>query len=98
METALREVLEETGIDIMQKGYSLLDCRQANQYEIRSLWAHRYPPGTRWNTEYVFSLEVDGSDEITLTEHLQYQWLSKQDALALVWSDTNKQGIQKFVP
>ena len=98
IQTAIREVKEETGIDIAESGYHIVDCRQANQFEIRSLWTHRYPPGTKFNTEYVFKLEVSGADAIVLTEHLQYQWLPKSEALQRVWSETNKSAIERFVP
>lgn len=98
IQTAVREVEEETGIDIERSEYHVNDCRQANQYEIRSLWAYRYPPGTKYNTEYVFSVEVKGNETIRLTEHLSYEWLSREKAIERVWSDTNKQAIERFVP
>ena len=98
IQTAIREVGEETGIDVVSGNYQVVDCRQANQFEIRSIWSHRYAPGTRFNTEYVFSLQVHGTESIRLTEHLQYQWLSKSHAIERVWSDTNKQAILRFVP
>ena len=97
-QTALREVKEETGIDIQAAAYQLMDCQQTNQYEIRPRWQHRYPPGTKINTEYVFALEVSGEDNISLTEHSDYQWLEKSQAIVKVWSNTNRQAIIKFVP
>jgi dATP pyrophosphohydrolase len=96
--TALREVWEETGIDIQGSGYTLVDCRQSNRYEIRPRWQHRYPPNTPFNTEYVFSLEVSAQDLITLTEHSSYLWLDKTQAMDKVWSDTNRQAICDHVP
>ncbi len=97
VDTALREVKEETGIDIALSRYQLIDCRQTNQYEIRPLWRHRYAPNIKVNTEYVFCVQVSGNDNIQLTEHLQYMWLTKRDAIDRVWSDTNKQAIEQFV-
>lgn len=98
-QTATREVLEETGIDVLAQDYRITDCRQINQYKIRELWRHRYAPEVDVNTEYVFSLEVDSQQEcIELTEHLAYQWLDKQQAIDKVWSDTNKEAIRRFVP
>lgn len=98
VQTAYREVLEETGIDLSLPAYKLLDCRQTNQYLIRKQWRHRYPPDTPCNTEYVFAVQVVGDELISLTEHLCYFWLDKPEAAAKVWSDTNRQAIRAFVP
>jgi dATP pyrophosphohydrolase len=97
MQTAEREVLEETGIDIRAQHYQLIDCKQTNQYEIRERWRHRYPPDTKVNTEYVFAVQVVDGQKITLTEHSAYLWLSKPEAMAKVWSPSNKAAIQDFV-
>lgn len=96
--TAKREVFEETGIDVIAKGLDILDCRCVNQYEIRPIWRHRYAPECQFNTEHVFALRVKGDEKIALTEHLTFKWLSKQQAIDLAWSETNKQAIAKFVP
>ncbi len=69
-----------------------------NQYEIRSRWLHRYPPGTVHNTEHVFSLQINSDLPIVLTEHLQYEWVSKDEALARLWSPSNKEAVSLFVP
>ncbi len=57
LETATRELREETGIDANAYG-GLADWRLENVYEIFPQWRHRYPPGTTHNTEHVFALEV----------------------------------------
>ncbi|WJG08115.1 dihydroneopterin triphosphate diphosphatase [Aliiglaciecola sp. LCG003] len=97
-ETASREVAEETGIHIETHSLQLIDCGCTNQYVIRDIWRHRYPPNCRYNTEYVFALQVTGDEVIKLTEHLSYQWLDKHQAIDKVWSDTNRAAIIKFVP
>jgi dATP pyrophosphohydrolase len=97
VETALREVLEETGIDIKAKNYQLIDCRYTNQYIIRPQWRHRYPPDALYNTEYCFTLEVKKTDKITLTEHLSFEWHSKEEAIEIAWSKSNKDAIDNFI-
>jgi dATP pyrophosphohydrolase len=98
IETALREVLEETSIDIIQSAYQLVDCQKINTYDIRDRWKHRYPPGTPYNTEHVFSVEVANTQSISLTEHSAYFWLDKTSAIKKVWSDTNREAIFLYVP
>ncbi|MGO4892367.1 dihydroneopterin triphosphate diphosphatase [Flavobacterium sp. W21_SRS_FM6] len=98
LQTAIREVREETGIDITASNYQLVDCKQTNQYEIRSRWRHRYPPDVSTNTEYVFSVQVVNDQQIILTEHSAFSWLPKAQAIEKVWSETNKAAIERFVP
>lgn len=98
IETAKREVLEETGIDISQFSYELIDCHKINTYEIRERWKHRYPPGTPFNTEHVFALQVTDDQPISLTEHSAYLWLDKTSAMKKVWSDSNREAISLYVP
>ncbi|MEP1445645.1 MAG: dihydroneopterin triphosphate diphosphatase [Paraglaciecola sp.] len=97
-ETALREVFEETGIDISKDGYQLIDCQKINTYEIRDKWKHRYPPNTAFNTEHVFAVEVSNDQSVYLTEHSAYFWLDKITAMEKVWSDTNREAIALYVP
>jgi dATP pyrophosphohydrolase len=98
IKTALREVLEETSIDIIESAYQLIDCQKINTYEIRDRWKHRYPPGTPYNTEHVFVVEVSNEQSIVLTEHSAYLWLDKSSAMQKVWSDTNREAISLYVP
>lgn len=97
-QTAMREVAEETGINIQTLALKLVDCNCTNQYEIRDIWLYRYAPQVKFNTEHVFALQVSGTEPIILTEHSAYQWLDKQAAIEKVWSQTNKKAIQQFVP
>ena len=101
IQTALREVHEETGIDLRQAMFTttqIMDCRQVNQYVIREDWRYRYAKNVTSNFEYVFCAQIPADSPIVLTEHLQYSWLSKPEAIQKVWSNTNKQAIAKFVP
>jgi dATP pyrophosphohydrolase len=96
LQTAYREVLEETGLDLKMLGCEVIDCRTVNQYKIREDWRKRYPPGTLYNNEYVFRVLVPNDSVILLTEHTDYTWLSAQDAIEKVWSETNKLAIKNF--
>lgn len=92
-DTAIREVREETGLDVPQ--YALSDWQKQNDYEIYPHWRHRYPPGITRNTEHVFGLQLPQSVTVQLTprEHLNFQWLAWQDAAEKVFSPSNRAAI-----
>ena len=96
--TAVREVREETGIEIGSAGVPdahLRDWQLSNVYEIYPVWRHRYAPGVTHNTEYVFGLLVPRATPIVLAprEHLQHQWLPWQAAADLCFSPSNAEAI-----
>lgn len=94
LETATRELREETGIDANAFG-GLVDWHLANVYEIFPQWRHRYPPGTTRNTEHVFALEVPAAIPVALapSEHLRHAWLPWQEAAAKCFSWSNRDAI-----
>jgi dihydroneopterin triphosphate diphosphatase len=94
LETATRELHEETGIDALRSGV-LRDWDMSNEYEIFPKWRHRYPPGTTHNTEHVFGLEVEREVPVTLNprEHVGYAWLPWRDAAAKCFSWSNRDAI-----
>ncbi len=91
--TAMREALEETGLDANR--YELTDWLVENVYDIYPVWRHRYAPGTTHNTEHVFGLELPGVVAVQLSprEHLSYMWLPWQEAAGKVFSPTNRAAI-----
>ncbi len=93
LETAIREVMEETGLNA--GNYRLTDWHERNVYEIYPVWQHRYPPGTTHNTEHVFGLELPGIAPVKLSprEHLSHMWLPWQDAAEKVFSPSNRAAI-----
>jgi dihydroneopterin triphosphate diphosphatase len=95
LQTATREVLEETGIDIERQGGDLRDWGLANVYEIYPVWRHRYAPGVSRNTEHVFGLTVPDGTPVTLAprEHLQYRWLPWREAADLCFSPSNAEAV-----
>lgn len=98
VETAVREVFEETGIRVGSAGVpfdNLRDWQLSNIYEIYPVWRHRYAPGVTRNTEHVFGLQVPRDIAITLAprEHLQYQWLPWREAADQCFSPSNAEAI-----
>lgn len=93
VETARREVFEETGIDVA-KGI-LRDWQMTNRFEIFAEWRHRYPPGVTHNDEHVFSLELPAVCPVTVApdEHLSSRWLPWQQAAAECFSWSNRDAI-----
>lgn len=93
IDTAHREVLEETGLD--SRLFRLSDWQQTNTYEIFPEWRHRYAPGVTCNTEHVFSLELPARQPVLIApgEHLAYAWHPWQEAAARCFSASNRDAI-----
>ena len=93
VETAIREVAEETGLDARQ--FVLSDWRRENLYEIYPGWRHRYALGVTHNTEHVFGLTLPAPIAIQVSprEHLGFVWLPWRDAAARCFSWTNREAI-----
>ncbi|MBL8430550.1 MAG: dihydroneopterin triphosphate diphosphatase [Dechloromonas sp.] len=92
--TARREVLEETGIDTASG--QLVDWKLTNTFEIFDEWRHRYAPGVTHNTEHVFSLRLANRPEAVTTtpdEHRDWQWLPWTEAAERCFSWTNRDAI-----
>lgn len=98
VDTAIREVGEETGIvvgsDQVPPG-QLRDWQLSTVYEIYPIWRHRYAPGVTHNTEHVFGLTVPRGIPVTLAprEHTRWQWLSWREAAKQCFSPSNAQAI-----
>lgn len=95
LDTATRELQEETGIRADGHVIRLVDWHLENIYEIYPVWRHRYGPGVTHNTEHVFSVCVPRDIAITLSarEHLQYCWLPYIDAADRCFSASNAEAI-----
>ncbi len=96
--TALREVMEETGIDGAAPGCVLSDWQQRNVYEIFPTWRHRYASGVTHNTEHVFSLCVPAGTPVVLAprEHLAHAWLPCEAAAQRCFSPSNAEAIRQL--
>lgn len=109
IDTAIREVGEETGIMVTpdstaaaQGAHSthvpladLRDWHLSNIYEIYPVWRHRYAPGITQNTEHVFGLLVPREIPVTLAprEHSDYQWLPYREAADKCFSPSNAEAV-----
>ena len=95
LETARRELFEETGIVADGTDIVLHDWHLSNVYEIYPVWRHRYAPGVTHNTEHVFSVCVPRTIPIVLAprEHLQYAWLPLLEAADRCFSSSNAEAI-----
>ncbi|CAK9884816.1 MAG: Dihydroneopterin triphosphate diphosphatase [Candidatus Erwinia impunctatus] len=95
IETAIREVREETGIDITGEKLTLTDAQRQIEFEIFAHYRHRYAPGVTHNQEHWFYLALPAEREVQLTEHLAYRWLPRIEAAALTLSWSNAQAIDE---
>lgn len=93
LETARREVMEETGLNTAH--FKLTDWQTTNEFEIFPQWRHRYAPGITHNIEHVFSLEVPENQLITTEpkEHRAHQWKHYTEAADLCFSSSNRDAI-----
>jgi dATP pyrophosphohydrolase len=95
IDTATRELYEETGIVADGGVIALRDWHLSNIYEIYPVWRHRYAPGVTHNTEHVFSVCVPRDVAVTLSprEHLSHVWLPYVDAADRCFSSSNAEAI-----
>lgn len=95
LDTAARELFEETGIVADGGNIALRDWHLSNVYEIYPVWRHRYALGVTHNTEHVFSVCVPRDVPVTLNprEHLRYAWLPYLEAADRCFSPSNAEAI-----
>lgn len=93
VDTAIREVAEETGIDA--RAGTLVDWGIENVFEIYSKWRSRFAPGVTHNRERVFGLTVPRNTRVVLApkEHTHYMWLPWQEAAEKCFSWSNRDAI-----
>ena len=93
LETAVREVGEETGLEI--RGDQLRSWPGENVYTIMPEWRHRFAPDVTHNRERVFSLCLPAPCDITIApnEHRAWHWLPCTEAAAACFSASNREAI-----
>lgn len=94
---ALREVHEETGLDVADV---LVDCGRQNRFPILPAWRSRYAPDVENNLEHVFSARLPARRPVTLNpgEHRQAAWLPLEQARQKASSSTNRAAIGRLDP
>lgn len=95
-EAAIREVMEETGLDA--NVLPLVDWQISNVYEIYPHWRYRYAPGVTENTEHVFGLELPAPQVVQLSpqEHVRQEWVDWREAAKRVFSWTNVEALREL--
>jgi len=95
-DTAVREVLEETGLQA--NNYALTDWQVSHEYEIYEHWRYRYAPGVTQNIEHLFGLELPTPVDVQLApdEHVRYEWVDWREAAKRVFSWTNVEALRKL--
>jgi len=98
-EAAIREVFEETGIDVTAlPADSLQDMQHVIDYEIYPDWRYRYAPGVISNREHWFTLAVPINIPVHLAprEHTAFEWLPYADAAKRCFSESNSAAILRL--
>lgn len=97
MQTAIRELKEETGLNA---GDTLVDLNLSHQYEIFPQWRHRYAPGTTENTEHAFALKLEDVVDVSINadEHTEAVWLKFSDVADKMGSWTNRKVVDHLNP
>lgn len=96
-DTAIREVREETGIDIATQNLSLVDCNESVFFEIFPQFRYKYAPDVTHNREHWFLLGLPNEQTPILTEHLAFQWVSVEQAIQITKSPNNAAAIAKYL-
>lgn len=97
LQAVVREVDEELAIDITVERLAIIDCQRQIEFEIFPHFRHRYAPGITHNREHWFLLPLPSEREVTLSEHLCYQWVEPETAASLTKSWSNRQVVEEFV-
>ena len=96
LQTAIREVMEETGIDATH--HRLVDWEIDNAFEIYNKWRSRFAPGVTHNHERVFGLRVNDPIRVRLApeEHSDQIWLPWRAAAEKCFSWSNRDAILRL--
>jgi dATP pyrophosphohydrolase len=93
-ECAAREVLEETGLSAV----GLRDAQRERVFSIFPEFRYRYAPGVEDNLEHLWYLERPTIEPVRIEprEHVAYEWLPIDTAIARVSSWTNREALENL--
>ncbi|MES9990707.1 MAG: dihydroneopterin triphosphate diphosphatase [Candidatus Thiodiazotropha sp.] len=93
IQAARRELYEETGI---QAGSALVDLGCEERFPILPAWRSRYGANAHTNREHWFAVMVPfrRCPRLHSEEHAEYRWVSRNQALRLASSWTNRKAIR----
>ena len=91
---AARELREETGLSPDH----LRDAHVEREFPIIAAWRSRYAPDVATNREHLWYLELPAVEPVRIepSEHVRYEWLPIEAAIAKVWSWTNREALQRL--
>jgi dATP pyrophosphohydrolase len=93
-ECAARELGEETGLGAA----GLRDTGMQREFPIMAAWRARYAPDVTTNREHVWHLELAARQPVRLrpAEHVRFEWLPLELAIARVSSWTNRAALEEL--
>lgn len=91
LETAIREVHEETGISETAKFFQLSAISSTPVVNITGQFT--WGPEVYVVTEYSFGVDATGQDIILSDEHKEYKWVSYKEAMELLNWDSNRTAL-----
>jgi dATP pyrophosphohydrolase len=92
-DAAMRELFEETGLtdegDLTYSGVS-------RSFVIDPRWRHRFDPGVVENVEHEWRYRLAKKPHIVINadEHSEFCWVPVEEAIAKVWSWTNRDALK----
>lgn len=89
---ARRELIEETGIT---QGF-LRNLQWTQVYDVLPAFGKKYAPGVTRNLEHAFALKLLQRAPVTLSEHVQYRWMSAAEAIETASSSTDRAVIRQL--
>ena len=92
-QAAARELLEETGLT--NEGI-LVDSGISRTFAIDPRWRNKFARGSVENIEHEWRYRLPEKTDILLNadEHSEYCWVSVEEAIAKVWSWTNRDALK----